>query len=615
MPRRKPEKDFNSMAKKVLTFFVVDEEKLEAKCKLCIGDSKPVKFSKSSKTNLLTHWENHHKDVKINPDVLHDAGINTIDAAFGTFRNQPEITDAVIDYIVEGNLPITHTEPGTPFRKFMTRVERRWKPICSRTVRKGVIKKGQKFKFDFQSYRLKYGKPSTTCDIWSSRARQGFLAITMHVQTPKEFQTKLLDIAHIPSPHTAENIKRKYEEVLADYGLDISDVFKTVCDGASNMKKAFNVNLWEPDIDEESAEPADLDEFQDVDIDFEEMFREQYRSPCNIHLLQLLVKDFIEALPPRYKQVLGKCKTACRKQHQSVKITESTSFVLPAACETRWNGQYKLLCAVHEKFEEVKEKIGGFITSDKPPLNSLVNLFQTPFIMTQLMEPEKIATLHLVIPLLCNLESAISANTEMPTEYIEHCKKCLAERFSFVTTDELLLSATVLSMHTIRWHDAACTNTSIVFPSKDIVLNIVKRYIGRLISQLPVDELKEKPTSVAPCAKPVASSTSVFSADKFFVYGPSSQRNVLTNWETQFDKHMMQASEMSLDLDPLAYWKSLPTSSLSIIAIQILGVTASSAPVERVFSAAGRVCTPLRSSMAPDLLSAFVRAKYNGVSS
>ena len=68
---------------------------------------------------------------------------------------------------------------------------------------------------------------------------------------------------------------------------------------------------------------------------------------------------------------------------------------------------------------------------------------------------------------------------------------------------------------------------------------------------------------------------------------------------------------MSGEMDPIAYWESLPESPLRIVAIQILNIPASSAPVERVFSLCGNICTSTRVNMAPGLLAALVRAKYN----
>ena len=67
----------------------------------------------------------------------------------------------------------------------------------------------------------------------------------------------------------------------------------------------------------------------------------------------------------------------------------------------------------------------------------------------------------------------------------------------------------------------------------------------------------------------------------------------------------------TLDKDNLSlHGQAQPLSALSMIAILILNVPASSVPVERVFSLCGNVCTDTRTKMTPDLLSALVRAKF-----
>ena len=82
------------------------------------------------------------------------------------------------------------------------------------------------------------------------------------------------------------------------------------------------------------------------------------------------------------------------------------------------------------------------------------------------------------------------------------------------------------------------------------------------------------------------------------------------SWDAEFNEHLIQTPTLSEEVDPIAYWKSLPESPLRIVTIQILNVT-SSAPVERDCSLCGNICTSTRVSMAPDLLTALVRAKYN----
>ena len=191
------------------------------------------------------------------------------------------------------------------------------------------------------------------------------MAVSIHLQSHRGLDTKVLDVAHIPSPHNSESIKTKYQEILAAHGLDPTDTFKVVSDNASNMKKAFKVCLWdEKDTEgddrveeDENEEEDDADDVNDVEVDFEEVFQEQYRRRCNIHTLQLLVNDCIKLLPVRYQNILKKSKIVCAKQHRSNKLSEAMSVQLPEGCATRWNGQLALMKVIEAHFLEVQQNV------------------------------------------------------------------------------------------------------------------------------------------------------------------------------------------------------------------------------------------------------------------
>ena len=188
-----------------------------------------------------------------------------------SFEKQNEITD---DY-----LSISWPEKVCA-QNFMKKVCPRWKPVCKKTVRAKIIQKGSPFSYDFQQYKAKFGKPSTTVDLWTSRSRMGFMAVSSHLQTNKHFETKVMDVAHIPTPHTAENIQKKFAEVVGQYGMNPEDLFKTVTDNASNMKKAFRVSLWEQEESHENEEIDEYDEVQDMDV--------AMKSPLSVMAIQIL---------------------------------------------------------------------------------------------------------------------------------------------------------------------------------------------------------------------------------------------------------------------------------------------------------------------------------------
>ena len=71
------------------------------------------------------------------------------------------------------------------FCKFLSCVKPQWNSVCRKTVRAKIMEKGKPFRFNFAEYRRKFGKPSSTVDIWSSKQRLGYMAVTLHLQTER----------------------------------------------------------------------------------------------------------------------------------------------------------------------------------------------------------------------------------------------------------------------------------------------------------------------------------------------------------------------------------------------------------------------------------------------
>ena len=435
------------------------------------------------------------------------------------------------------------------------------------------------------------------------------MAVSLHLQRKREFQTKVMDVAHLPTPHNAANIRAKFGEVLSVYGMNEDDLFKVVSDNASTMKKAFAVKLWEEDENDdendtsvpENEEIGDQDEVQDMEVELGDVFEESLRLPCSIHTLQLLVKDIIAAMPPRYRNLLVKCKLAAKKQHMSQKLTEVVTKVLPEHGTTRWNGQYTLMKCILDHFEEAVQYF-NFTESDRAPLAALVKFFAPFFKTTKAWEADKVATIHNVIPFLLVLERHIVSSVEVPADFKNLALAALEKRFGMVTHDPFYLSATILSSHGKKWL-ANAPNVALKFGGLDYIVELVKGYISILVEDLPVHlhGAHDNNLQSAP-------------ADDNFdsLFGYSSNATTSTaSWGSQFEDHILRSATLSPSLDPVAYWKDMPISPLSVAAVQILSVPASSAPVERIFSTCGLFCTSKRTRMKPDLLAALVRAKYN----
>ena len=88
-------------------------------------------------------------------------------------------------------------------------------------------------------YRQQYGKPTQL--TFGPLNRDWDLSVTIHYQTDKSFESKVMDCKYI---HSAENIGKCYGEKIGQYGMNHEDFFWTMSDNATNMKKAFKVSSF-----------------------------------------------------------------------------------------------------------------------------------------------------------------------------------------------------------------------------------------------------------------------------------------------------------------------------------------------------------------------------------
>ncbi|KAL5491025.1 hypothetical protein EMCRGX_G016239 [Ephydatia muelleri] len=132
----------------------------------------------------------------------------------------------------------------------------------------------------------------------------------------------------------------------------------------------------------------------------------------------------------------------------------------------------------------------------------------------------------------------------------------------------------------------------------------LEKYLSVLVEDCASVECEDGPPAAAAAAAP---SKNLKQDCAFDFFGYDNQPTKVSDWKSMFDAHMASTNSLPHDMDPLQYWRG-KSGPLSKIALQILSVPASSAPVERIFSHAGLIVTAKRTRMADDLLSALVKA-------
>ena len=80
---------------------------------------------------------------------------------------------------------------------------------------------------------------SITCDFWTNRVAKSFLVLTGHyLSSTFELKNIILNFSHFDQRHFADNIADEIHSKLGKLGV-LKAVTAVTCDGASNMKKAF----------------------------------------------------------------------------------------------------------------------------------------------------------------------------------------------------------------------------------------------------------------------------------------------------------------------------------------------------------------------------------------
>ena len=96
---------------------------------LCAGNS-TYKFSEKSKTNLKALVTScHSQEIAEKKEAIKSSNRFSLSAISN--EEQAKITDAVVEYVIEDDQPISLPEKAS-FRKLMGRVKPSWKPITRR---------------------------------------------------------------------------------------------------------------------------------------------------------------------------------------------------------------------------------------------------------------------------------------------------------------------------------------------------------------------------------------------------------------------------------------------------------------------------------------------------
>jgi len=412
-----------------------------------------------------------------------------------------------------------------------------------------------------------------TVDLWSSRDMRSYFGVTAHFISDYELKGVMLACTRFVGSHTADRIFAEYSDLAAKYDIK---PFLVITDNAANMVKAFSIFPEElsQDTDEESdgiveCRPA-TDEFD---------YLPSERSPCFAHTLQLVVRDGLQHAGP-YNHIIskmGRFVSHCRKSTRATDILEGTHR-LQMANATRWNSQLTMLRSVLSLPNEILAQLDAPCKPSKHDLillNELCSILQPFADVTNQIQGDQVITSSLVIVCIRSLRAQLSALKEQfNCQLVSTLQTSLEKRLSkYESMSHFQLAAILDPRFKLDWCD-----------DHELQQNQL------LLTTTWTDASSSSPATCATSSSdpPPAKRSKMFS----FMASRGKPRQQQDREVTMY----LDQPCISEDADPLHFWKSHRDEFpiLSTLACQYLAIPASSAPVERIFSSAGKIFRPER---------------------
>jgi zinc finger BED domain-containing protein 1 (E3 SUMO-protein ligase ZBED1) len=444
-----------------------------------------------------------------------------------------------------------------------------------------------------------------TTDAWTSAANEAFCSLTLHWLTEAfELVSIALDCSTFPGSHTGEAVAAKLNELLQSYGIPLDHVVAAVTDTAPNMVKAgrFMPYDW---------------------------------LGCMAHLLELVtglafngegVKDALKAARKLVGSIKSSSQAAADLKQLLASLNMSNLTVIQDVV-TRWWSTYSMVARLLQLKASLEllhstRKLKLKLTAAEWTILEHVQMLLKPFMYVQkALEGEQYVTISLVPFLLSQLRAKLTAvASDSPVAALAATMlEQFNQRFGDGSVESLPVKVAVaaaLDPRTKQLKGIAIAEHSAVWAE-------VKNMVLTAHSQTASSSATTTASAAATAAPPAAASAAVDSDD----YGEDLSGDMfdgLMELDVPGDVPVLQQHEaqllrqFNLELsyftelpalphkdanknagDPLKWWqqhrKHLPL--LSEVARKVLCIPATSAPSERLFSAAGLIVTDKRSRL------------------
>ena len=275
------------------------------------------------------------------------------------------------------------------------------------------------------------------------------------------------------------------------------------------------------------------------------------------------------------------------------------STKIPVANDTRWSSHLRLhehILKNMDNINEALEKIKQPNLSDKENLSSVVEVMSYFSQATDILQCENTPTSSHVIPVIDSLENALKSIDRSQAAINALCERMLRslqQRFSYLLHSDIYQVSSLLDPSIkLSFTDNESTNGSKFFVFS---LAEVKAKLRSLLPLEPDAAVLPSPESANKKRKLLDFSSATTSA-------PKSIDGTSVEIQNYLDQPLR-------DINPITFWAERENTPLSQLALQLLSVPSSSAPVERLFSKAGCILSQRRTRIRSEKLEHFIMSE------
>ncbi|CAF3613131.1 unnamed protein product [Rotaria socialis] len=642
-------------------FFVfhhTNDKKIEGECKLC---GKVYLDNTGSTGNFHKHLKRKHTN-QYEKSKFPDSLVCEND----TYTEPENLKDNVIkinqiilkELIVRCNLPPAIVE-YSGFRNFLKTIAPKWKPASSRYFTKTLLPTLMSTSQDkIRTLLDSIDHLSITVDVWVDRRGRSFIGVTGHfLDLNFAPLALLLDFSRLKGPHTGENIRLVTDEILRN--LKIRDkVYRIITDNAASMVKAYKFGLTMNDDDNDNTIKDDnnlqlgdcLVRFtndDDSNISSEWILADWYvndkdsidngkdvssiRLSCFAHSLQLTIRDGLKDTPYLSRSLL-KCIQLAQRSSKSTKIAdllENIGKTINRSNMTRWNSEYLLIKSIiglgKKTIDEITDIIDDnelkFSNNDFIILQEAVDILEPFAEITSRIQADSVVTASLVVPSVVHMidhVNTIKPHLSFLKKMCIQLEQSINKRFAGIVKR--------LSQQCVTMNDPFSDQMYFVCTVLDPEFKFywltqmkykpsVESQMKQLITQMILDECEHtmdsslSSTFMVNNDKTQSIDISIKKKRKLFHYDDESNLSVdsIANPTYEINAYINDPTRLRFS----SYWKNSSLCSLKNVVKRIFSVQASSAPVERVFSQAGLIMSPRRTSMLEEVFRSLVFLRVN----